>query len=469
MPKSLAEHIRELENTLAAREKRREEVAQKSIEEGRSLDESEKEELAELKAEIKQLAEDLVEYRDIEKSLRLSARPVDEPRAAVDKAVSKGPMIITQKSDREDDFKGQAFVRKTIAMIMAKAYSMSPGEVAEQFWGKTHPRLVEVIKASRLPMVNRAAVPGIAGGSGEPGSELVSYDNRYTQDFIEFLYAETAYNKLPLRTAPANVTIKGQDGAATANWVGESKGIPMSRPDFMTVQLGYKKVAALTTASLEWMMHADPGGEMILRDALVAATAQAIDARFFSATAGTANVSPNGILYNVNATTSAGTDGDAVLNDIKELRERFIAQNNASGLYWAMSRGLASSLSLMRNALGQREFTEINQNGGTLEGDPVVTGDNINRSHLILLKPSDIYKIGSGAIRVAMSQDATIEQDTAPTAAQDTPTAQSANAVNMFETDSVALKVVVDIDFQKRRAHAAQYINDADYGGSIST
>ena len=121
MPKSMAEHIRELENTLAAREKRREDVAQKSIEEGRSLDESEKQELAELKAEIKQLAEDLVEYRDIEKSLRLSARPVDEPRAAVDKAVSKGPMIITQKSDREDDFKGQAFVRKTIAMIMGKA------------------------------------------------------------------------------------------------------------------------------------------------------------------------------------------------------------------------------------------------------------------------------------------------------------------------------------------------------------
>jgi hypothetical protein len=360
----------------------------------------------------------------------------------------------------DEKFEGQNFIRKAIARTIAKMDGISAVAYAEMRWGKTNPTLVDIIKTD---------IAGGGSGSGEWGAELVTADNRYTGDFITYLYSKTLYNQLPLREVPANITIKGQDGAATGYWVGESKAIPMSKPDFSTVSLTPLKVAALTTMSKELLRDSSPSAEMWVRDALVQAAAQRIDTTFISATAATAGTTPAGILNNIPATNSAGTDSAGVLNDIKELRARFINAKNASGLVWCMNPGLASALSLMRNALGQKEFTEINQNGGTLEGDPVYVSDNVTSTYLVLLKPSDIFRIGNGAVEVSMSEHATIEQADNPSGASDTPTDQSQGIVGMFQTESVAMKVVQSVNFARRRTSAVAWIDDADYGGSVST
>ncbi|MET3459814.1 hypothetical protein [Variovorax atrisoli] len=122
----------------------------------------------------------------------------------------------------------------------------------------------------------------------------------------------------------------------------------------------------------------------------------------------------------------------------------------------------------MTNALGQTEFPGITANGGTLLGDPVVTGDNVGSGQLILLKPSDIYRIGDSGIEVSISREAMIEQDTAPTGATDTPTAASANMTSMFQTESTAIKVVRSINFAKRRASAVAFVTGADYGAPVT-
>ena len=460
--KTLADQIKDLENTRAAKAARMHEVTNKSLEEGRSLEASEAEEFDELEAEIKQIDEDLTRYNKLQKMQAQTVRPVtDDSRDGVQKAshTSKGPMIITTPKERDDDFKGQAFTRMAIAKLLAKQEGCAAWQIAEQRWGRTNPRLVETLKA---------AVPGHSGATSAPGSELAAADSRYMGDFVTFLYSKTIYNQLPLREVPANVVIKGQDGAAIGYWVGESKSIPFSRADFNDVELKYKKVGALTSVSLELMRESSPSAEMLIRDALVDAAVQRVDTTFVSSTVGSATT-PAGILYNIPATTSAGSDTDGVLNDIKELRQRFITAKNEGGLFWVMNGGLASSLSLMRNALGQKDFTEINQDGGFLEGNPVVTGHNVGASHLILVKPSDIWRIGMGGVQVSMSEHATIEQDNAPQGAQDTPVAQSASPVNMFQTDSMAIKVVMSIDFARRRESAVAWINNASYGGGIST
>lgn len=461
--KTYAEQIKDLENARAAKAARMEDVTKKSLEEGRSLEVSEAEEFDELELEIKQIDEDLVRYNKLLKMQGQSATPVTESgRGQVEKSVqtSKGPTVFVKKQDAEDKFEGQSFTRKAIAKIIAKQEGCMPWQVAEQRWGKSSPTLVEVMKT---------AVPGHGGTSTEPGSELVTADNRYSGDFIEFLYSQTVYNQLPLREVPANVTIKGQDGAATGYWVGESKGIPMSNSSYSTVSLTYKKVGALTTISNELLRYSDPAAEMLIRDALVQAASQRIDTTFVSNSAGVANVSPAGIMFGIDPTTSAGTDTDGVINDIKELRQRFITAKNSGGLYWIMNPGLASSLGLLRNALGQKEFTQINENGGVLEGSPVVVGHNVGANYLILVKPSDIWRIGMGGIDVSMSEHATIEQADDPAAEQDTPTAQANSPVNMFQTESTAVKVVMSMDFQRRRSSAVAWIDDADYGGAIST
>ena len=102
-------------------------------------------------------------------------------------------------------------------------------------------------------------------------------------------------------------------------------------------------------------------------------------------------------------------------------------------------------------------------------GDPVTTGDNVNPLHLILLKPSDIYRIGDGGIQVSVSRYATIEMSSAPAAAAKVPTGQTQNPVSMFQTESTAFKIVRPINFAKRRSSAVQYVADAEYGTETSS
>lgn len=463
---TLAEHIKELENTRAAKTARMDELTQKSIDESRSFDQAETDEFDELDAEIKQIDDDLTRYNRLLKLQGQKAQPVDHDKAQqradaqIDKTARRGPTIITHQKEKDDDFEGQFFIRKVIARAVGKMDDVPAWAVAQQRWGKTNPRLVEVMKAD---------IAGGGTGSGEWGAELVGIDNRYTGDFIDFLYARTVYNQLPLREVPAHVGIKGSDGQATGYWVGESKAIPMSKPDYSNVELTPLKVAAITTMSKELIRHSSPSAELMVRDALVNACAQRIDSTFISNSAAVSGSTPAGVMYNIAGKTSAGTDTDSVLNDIKELRYAFINAKNSGGLYWVMSPSLASSLSLQRNALGQKEFTEITENGGMLEGSPVVTGDNVNENHLVLIKPSDIFRIEGGGVEVSVSEHATIEQSDAPTGDSDTPTDQAEGIVGMFQTESMAIKAVMPINFQRRRESAVAWIKDADYGGGIST
>jgi len=455
--KTIADQIRDLENTRAAKAARMHEVAQKSMAEGRSMDEAEAEEFDGLDDELKTIDADLVRLRKLEQMQVRAAAPVESAPRAVARS---GPAIITNK-EVEEKFVGQNYTR----ILIAKALSVweqgvSPSVIAQKRWGRTNPLLVEVIRANE--------VASLGSSSGEAGAELVSADNRYTGDFIEYLYAQTVYNRLGLREIPANVTIKGQDGAATGYWVGESKPIPVSKADFSSVSLTPLKAAALAVTSMELLRDSSPAAEMLIRDALVQAAAQKIDSTFLSTTAASSGVSPAGILNGVSAFSSSGTDGDALRQDVYKLYQVFLSAKNASGLTFLMNPSMAKAISLMVNALGQSEFPGLTQNGGTLLGDTVVTGENVTATDLILLKPSDIYRIGNEGIQVSASRDATVEMSSAPVAAADVPTGQTQNPVSMFQTESTAFKAVIPINFAKRRSHAAQYITGATYGAFVS-
>ncbi len=423
--------------------------------EGRTLDDEEEKEYDGLTTEIDKIDGHLVRLEKAQTADAAKAQPVDVKKGATS---VKGPMILSRRNDPDEAFEGQFFTRRAIARALAHIDPdrRSPGQIAEMRWGKTHPQLVEVIKAG---------VAGGGTGSGEWGAELVQADARYTGDFIEFLYSKTVYDKLGLFTVPAHVTIKGQDGAATGNWVGESKSIPVSAQDYSTVSLTPLKVAAISVVSKEILKHSTPSAEMLVRNSLVEACAQRVDTTFVSTTAASAGVSPAGILNGLTSLGSNGYTEAQMRQDINELYAPFIAAKyDTSGFVLVMHPSLAKSISLMVNALGQTSFPTINAEGGTLFGDRVVTGHNVTSSHIILLDPRNIWRIGDDGIEVSVSDQATVEQDSAPAGASDTPTAASATIMSMFGTDSVAFKVVRPINYQKRRTTAVAYIADAGYG-----
>ncbi len=391
------------------------------------------------------------------------ARPVaGETRGAG--SGSRGPTILVRKQDPDDAFKGQSYTRMLIAkalafMSMKEGNVVSPVDIARHRWGKSHPKLVDVI---------RTAVAGGGTGSGEWGAELVESQTRFNGDFVEYLYSMTVFDRLPLRPMPARVHIKGQDGAATGYWVGESKAIPVSKADFSDVELTPLKVGALAVCSKELITDSSPSAEMWIRDSIAQASAQRVDTTFLSTSAASSGVSPAGILNGLSAASPSGTDAAAVRADLMTLYTGFLSAKNASGLVQVMTPSMAKALSLLVNSLGQTEFPNLNANGGTLLGDQVYTGDNVTGGHWILLKPSDIWKIGDSGLEVSMSDQATIEQNDAPAGAGDTPTAASATLMSLWQTEQVGFKVVRRINYKLRRSGAVAYLDNAEYGGVVS-
>jgi HK97 family phage major capsid protein len=373
---------------------------------------------------------------------------------------SRSASFVAKSQDTEDKFPGQSFTRMVIAKALAQLEQNTASNVAQSRWGKSNPTLVRLIKANE--------VAGGGSGSGEWGAELVQADTRYTGDFITMLQSRTVYDKLSLRTIPANVVIKGQDGNATGYWVGESKPIPVSKADFSTVSLAPLKVAALAVVSNELLRDSSPAAEMLVRDALVDASSQRIDQTFLSTTAASSLVSPAGILNGLTPILSSGVDAAALRTDIKALYRPFITAMQVTGLVLVMHPSIAKALSLLVNALGQSEFPGLNAGGGTLLGDPVVTGDNVDPSAIILLNPNEIYRIGDMGVQVSLSREAMIEQSAAPVGATDTPVAATQYMVSMFQSESTAIKVVRPINFAKRRSSAVAFISDADYDGIAS-
>jgi HK97 family phage major capsid protein len=317
--------------------------------------------------------------------------------------------------------------------------------------------------------VLKADVAGGGSGSGEWGAELVGIDGRYTGDFIEFLYGMTVFDRLPLRSVPANVTIKGQDGAATGYWVGESKAIPATKPDFSTVNLAPQKVGALAVLSNELLRDSSPSAEQWVRDSLAEASAQRVDGTFLSTSAAVSGVAPAGILNGVTIGASAGATADDLRDDLAGLVQLFIAQKYAmTGLAIVTTPSIAMQLQLLRNGLGQREFPDVSMGGGTLEGFPVYVGHNVGAGDLIMMSTRDIWKIGDGGVSVSISREATIEQADDPTGATDTPVTMQRKFTNMFQAESTAIKVVRSINYAKRRSTAVAYIGDAEYGDPTS-
>lgn len=426
--------------------------------EQRGFSTEERAEFNALNAEILDLDDDImVTERHV--SNIAAARPIDQQR-------SGASAHIRRFKDVEPKFKGEEGLKRVMcqlhsALDLKTGQAMrSPAQVAEIRYGKSNPSLVAIMKANE--------VPGAGSGSGEALAELVAVDNRYTGDFIDFLYGATVFDRLPLREVPQNVAIKGMDGAYTGYFVGESKPIPMSQGSASSTSTAPLKVAALTVLSNELIRDSSPSALGMAGDGLRNAIAQVVDTKFFSVDAASAGVSPAGILNGVSIGVSNGADSESIRTDVKALFAPFITAKNVQGFVWVMTPTTALALALMQNALGQMAFPGVTPQGGTFLGYPVYIGDNIGTGDVILLQPREIWKIGDMGVTVSISNETMIEQSSAPTGATDTPVAASQAFTSMFQEESTAIKVVRPINWGKRRASAVAYIGDAAWGAEQS-
>jgi HK97 family phage major capsid protein len=452
--KTFAEQVAALKATRAEKDAAMRAVAQKSVDEGRSMDTGESEQFDTLTSEIKRLD------GDIERLARLADMDMQTLKAVDDTASRDTPArggsdrLAVQVKNTQKLEPGIAFAR--MARVKAVAFTGQAGtrdelQLAKSMYGNDD-RLIAAL-------TNKAAVDAANTLNAGWASNLIIDGGGAFADFVEFLRPRTLVGQLSsrLRRLPFDTPVLIQASTGTAKWVKEGLAKPLTEWTYTRTNMKPLKVAAIAAATKEMLMRGSVAVDGLIRDELARAVGATIDTTFIDpAAAGVTDESPASILNGVTPTTlSGGTDYEAVRCDMAILKAAFLAANQSlSGAFWIMSETLASNLSEMVNPLGQTAFPGLTFEGGTIGGIPVIASQYVaadsNGDILALVKGDEIFLGDEGGIQVAMSDQASLQMDNTPTQnSAGTPVATS--VVSMWQTNSVAFLVERFINWQRRR------------------
>jgi hypothetical protein len=471
---NLAEQIASLEAKRAANVARMEAVLKKGIDEGRTTEAGEKEEVDTLQAEIEQIDGDLVRLKTLQKIKGETAKPVngDTRENGADSRDPAAPAIVLQ-SRGEELARGIRFARfvkaRAVAGLMMKAGNLvSPLDIAKSMY----PR--DVVLHNIL--VAKANVT--AGGTNPThhwGSQLVGTETAMFADFVEWLRPQTIVGRFgqggipALRQVPFRVALVGQTSGGAGYWVGESQAKPLTKFDFSRTTLAPLKVANIAVITMELLRDSSPSAETIVRDQLGAALRERTDIDFIDpAKAAVAGVSPASITQGIVAIPSGGNQLAAIEADVAAMFAAFIAANNppTSGV-WIMSATTALRLSMVRTDLGNYAFPGISMSGGTFFNLPVIVSEHVPvdtaGGYVMLVNASDIYFADDGEVAVDMSQEASLQMLDNPTNASDSPPVAT-QLVSLWQTNSVGFRAERTLNWARRRASAVAVLGGVHWG-----
>lgn len=455
---NIAELIKSYEAKRASLAGAMESIMTKAADEGRTLDAEEDEQYEQHSAEIKSVDVHLSRLRDMESTKAVSSTPVVKAAngTVVNTAAVHAPGVIRVEKKLE---KGIGFAR------FAKCLAAAGGSRSDA---------LEIAKAqyqddAKLHQVIKAAVG--AGSTTDPkwAGSLVEYQE-YAQDFIEFLRPQTLIGRFgqgnipALRSVPFNVRIPAQTSGGSASWVGQGKAKPLTKFDFESITFGFAKVAAIAVLTDELIRFSNPAADALVRNALAEAVIARLDTDFIDpAKAEVANVSPASITNGIAGIPSTGNPDD----DASAAFATFVnASLQPTGAVWLMSSTTALSLSMRKNALGQKEYPDMSMLGGTFQGLPVIVSQYVG-NQLVLVNAPDIYLADDGGVAVDMSREASLEMESAPTGDSMKPT--PVEMVSMFQTNSVAIRAERWINWKRRRTAAVAVITNVNYSANAGS
>lgn len=463
MSKPVADQISAFETTRTAKSARMDEIMSVAAEKGETLDAAATEEYDTLEAEVKAIDEHLVRLKRHEKTN--VARAVDVSGAVDAAAASRvraGLTVPAAVRAASSIPKGMGFTRFCMAVARSKGNLMQAERMVSlnERWMAETPDVIEVIRS--------AVAAGTTTDSTWAGP-LVQYQN-LVSEFIEYLRPLTIIGRIPgIRYVPFKVKIPRQTGKSTAGWVGEGQAKPVSSLAFDSVTMDIATISDIVIFSQQLAQLSQPSVELLIRDDLAKSIVNFMDAQFIDPTvAANGTTSPASVTNGLSPTVASGTTGDALRTDVGALIEGFLEANmQLNSACWVMSQVTAARINLIRNALGQKEYPELNANGGLFEGFPAITSQSVPATGgsptdgypMILMNAGDILIADDGQVRIDASSEASLQMDTAP----DSPTTGSTTLVSLWQQGYMGLKADRDINWVKRRSTAVAYISNAKY------
>lgn len=472
--KTIADQIKDLENTRAAKAARATEVMQKSIEEGRSTDSAEGEEFDTLEAELKQIDGDLVRLKRLEslnlaQAKRVVANDGADPAKAGTALRGKDPHIVVLDKKRE---KGLDFARYVGCLASGKgsisdSMSFAKGRFPDDV--RLHQALELRTRYSPAQIIKTAVDVGTTTDS-DFASPLVYYTNM-VNDFVEFLRPQTIIGRIAgLRQVPFDIRMARQTAGATAQWVGEGAPKPLSRQSFDAITLGHTKLAVITAITEELARFSSPSAEAIIRGDLANAVVEVMDSDFVDPdNAGSANVKPASITNGVTpADNAAGTTEAHIRANVNTIFGEWITNNKGVvGGVWIMPTVVAMRVSTMVTSLGAPAFPGLTASGGTFFGLPVVTSQSTgllntsaNGKIVILANAPEILLADDGQVSIDVSREASLQMDDAPT----NPPVDATVMVSLWQMNMLGIKAERFINWTKARSTSVSWLNSVNWG-----
>jgi HK97 family phage major capsid protein/HK97 family phage prohead protease len=252
------------------------------------------------------------------------------------------------------------------------------------------------------------------------------------------------------------IPTRSRTPSLAGSFVGEGLAIPVRQGAFTSQTLTPKKMAVITTWTKEMDEHSIPAIEGLLREAIQQDTTVAIDTVLIDANPAT-TIRPAGLLNAVAATTATAGGGIAALvGDIVGLINAIstATYGNVRNLVWLVNQTDMLRASLLSAAnTGIFPFRDEIR-GGSLATIPFIDSAVVPAKTMVLVDAADFVVVGGDAPRMEMSDQATLHmEDTSPTdLVAGSPGVVATPQRSLFQTDSLALRMVLPLNWLQRRA-----------------
>ena len=259
------------------------------------------------------------------------------------------------------------------------------------------------------------------------------------------------------RAGRINIPTRSRTPALSGSFIGEGAAIPVRQGAFTSQTLVPKKVAVISSWTREMDEFSIPAIEGIIREAIMLDTGVAIDSVLIDANPATV-IRPAGLLNGVTPTAiTAGGGLTSINGDLKSLTQALAAATygNIREPVWLLNPAqvIAAELAMAPNGLFPWR-DEVAR--GTLNNIPFIQSATVTPATVILLDAADFVTAGAEGPRLEMSDQATLHyEDTNPLdlATVGTPPVVAAPQKSLYQTDSLALRLVMRLNWLMRRAN----------------
>jgi len=426
-----------------------------------------------LNVEIAQLTKTHAALVESEKNIAARAKPNGDGEKHLPVIVDRrkpngngnGAPLVSTIGKKELDLLDLIVRGGTIAYV-SKMWGKDPHQTRKEVYGDDEPtRFMTdlVLRAASAP-----AMTTVTGWA----AELVQQTYTAMMDTLmpKGILTRLAARGLSLsfgRAGKINIPTRSRTPSIAGSFVGEGQAIPVRQGAFTSQALTPKKMAVITTWTREMDEHSIPAIEGILRDAIQTDTTVAVDSVLIDANAATV-IRPAGLLNGVSAQTpTAGGGIAAVVGDLKLLIGALTSATfgNIRSPAWLMNPSDVLSLSLV-SATNTGVFPFAAEvAGGNLRGIPIIDSATITAKTVILVDAADFVVVGGDAPRFEISDQATLHmEDTSPAdLVTGSPGTVASPQRSLFQTDSLALRMVMPLNWTNRRAGTVAWVQNVTW------